>query len=157
MPSLGRALLFATAVMPLANFVGAQHIIVDGEIVAANEATVSPAGEEFLFDSDIPEEITRLTDAVLANLTQLELSNISLFTFADSQAAQKRAEPNNKCKTFPGDPLYPNELVWKVFDLLTGGALIKTIPLGAACYAGEHYDAERCQYLLDNWSNSDTQ
>ncbi|GKT84306.1 restculine oxidase [Colletotrichum tofieldiae] len=147
MPSLGRALLFATAVMPLAKFVGAQHIIVDGEIVA---------GEEFLFDSDIPEEITRLTDAVLANLTQLELSNISLFAFADSQAAQKRAEPNNKCKTFLGDPLYPNELVWKVFDLLAGGALIKTIPLGAACYAGEYYDAERCQYLLDNWSNSDT-
>ncbi|CCF41489.1 hypothetical protein CH063_11748, partial [Colletotrichum higginsianum] len=156
MPSIGRALLFAAAAMPLVNFVGAQHIVVDGETVDANEATVAPAAEEFP-EADIPEQAVQLTDAVLANLTQLELDNISLFAFADSQAAaEKRAEPNNKCKTFPGDALYPNELVWKVFDLLTGGALIKTVPLGAACYAGEHYDAEKCQYLLDNWSNSDT-
>ncbi|TID00391.1 FAD-linked oxidoreductase patO [Colletotrichum higginsianum] len=156
MPSVGRALLFAAAVMPLVNFVGAQHIVVDGETVDANEATVAPAAEEFP-EADIPEQAVQLTDAVLANLTQLELDNISLFAFADGQAAaEKRAEPNNKCKTFPGDALYPNELVWKVFDLLTGGALIKTVPLGAACYAGEHYDAEKCQYLLDNWSNSDT-
>lgn len=98
-----------------------------------------------------------MTDAVLANLTKLELSNISLFAFPDPEGAQKRTLPNNKCKTFPGDLLYPNELVWKVFDLLTGGALIKTVPIGAACYPGEHYDAERCQFLLDNWSSSDTQ
>ncbi|WYZ38303.1 hypothetical protein EsH8_III_000217 [Colletotrichum jinshuiense] len=154
MPSFGRALLLAAA-MPLANFVGAQNIVVDGETIAANEVTVAPAAEEFP-EADIPEETIQLTDAVLANLTQLELSNISLFAFADSEGAQKRALPNNQCKTFPGDLLYPNEFVWKVFNLLTGGALIKTVPLGAACYEGEHYDAEKCQYLLDNWSNSDT-
>ncbi|GKT41179.1 uncharacterized protein ColSpa_01360 [Colletotrichum spaethianum] len=110
MPSLGRALLLAAAAMTLANFVGAQHIVVDGETVAANEDTVAPAAEEFP-DADIPEETIQLTNAVLANLTKLELSNISLFTFAESQLTQKRATPNNKCKTFPGDLLYPNEFV----------------------------------------------
>ncbi|KAF4918377.1 FAD-linked oxidoreductase patO [Colletotrichum viniferum] len=154
MPSLGRALLLAAA-MPLASFVGAQHIVVDGEAIEANEVTVAPAAEEFP-EAEIPEETVQLTDAVLANLTQLELSNISLFTFPDTEGVEKRVLPNNKCKTFPGDLFYPTELVWKVFNLLTGGALIKTVPLGAACYQGEHYDAEKCQYLLDNWSNSDT-
>lgn len=125
-------------------------------LAEANEVTVAPAAEEFP-EAEIPEETVQLTDAVLANLTQLELSNISLFTFPDTEGVEKRALPNNKCKTFPGDLFYPTELVWKVFNLLTGGALIKTVPLGAACYQGEHYDAEKCQYLLDNWSNSDTQ
>ncbi|KAF6829465.1 FAD-linked oxidoreductase-like protein 17 [Colletotrichum musicola] len=154
MSFLARALLLAAA-MPLSSLVGAQNIVVDGQSIEATESSVTPAAEEFP-EADIPEERIQLTDAVLANLTQLELSNISLFAFPDTQGAQKRALSNNKCKTFPGDLLYPNELVWKVFDLLTGGALIKTVPIGAVCYPGEQYDAKRCQFLLDNWSSSDT-
>jgi hypothetical protein len=99
-----------------------------------------------------------LTDAVLANLTDLNLSDVDLFYFADTKGSKKRsAAVDSKCKVFPGDKLYPNKLIWKVFDLLSGGALISTVPLGSACYKGEHYNEERCQYLLSNWLNSTTQ
>jgi hypothetical protein len=93
---------------------------------------------------------------VIANLTKLELSHIELFRFDDESTArvQKRAA---QCKTYPGDALYPSETVWKVFDILTGGGLIKTVPYGSACYKGEHYDARKCQFLLDNWNQSTTQ
>lgn len=57
----------------------------------------------------------------------------------------------------PGDRLYPSDVVWKVLDLLTGGALIKTVPLGSACYEGEYYDEQRCTFLVNNWNDSDTQ
>lgn len=99
-----------------------------------------------------------LTDAVLANLTDLNLSNISLFYFENEERESKRElSGRTKCKTFPGDFLFPGKIVWKVLDLLTGGAVISTVPLGAACYDGEHFDSEKCQFLLDNWTNSSTQ
>lgn len=128
----------------------------------ADEANVAPAAEVVTetersqFGS--AEDAVQLTDAVLANLTDLNLSNISLFYFDEEEHESKRElSSRGKCKTFPGDFLFPGKIVWKVLDLLTGGAVISTVPLGASCYDGEHYDAERCQFLLDNWSNSSTQ
>jgi hypothetical protein len=105
--------------------------------------------------ADFAEEAVQLTDAVLSNLTDLALSNVSIFYFDDGSELDKR--DIFSCKLFPGDWLYPGDLVWKVFNLLTGNRLIPTVPLGAACYEGEHYDAEKCQFLLDNWANSTTQ
>lgn len=93
---------------------------------------------------------------MLANLTDLELSSIDAFYF-ESTKSKRSAADAPKCKTFPGDKLFPGELIWKVFDLLSGGALISTVPLGSACYKGEHYDEAKCNFLLDNWSNSTTQ
>lgn len=99
-----------------------------------------------------------MTDDILANLTNLHLSNIPLFYFDDDSGAHKRGVGGlPKCKAFPGDALYPNETAWKVLDMLSGGALIKTVPLGSACYEGEHYDEEMCNFLIDNWNVSDTQ
>ena len=97
-----------------------------------------------------------MTDAVLANLTDRELSSITLFQFPETAATEKRA--TTACKTFPGDASYPNELVWKVFNLLSGGALIKTVPIGAVCYPNtEHYDAAKCADILAHWQESETQ
>lgn len=93
---------------------------------------------------------------MLLNLTDIKLSNISLFYFDDDSVSEKRAV-GSKCKTMPGDLLYPNRIVWKVLDILSGGALIQTVPLGSACYDGDHYDEAKCQYLIDNWNKSDTQ
>ena len=89
-------------------------------------------------------------------MTDLELSHIELFGFddEDSSDVEKRS---NKCKTYPGDLLYPTKAVWKVFDLLTGGRLIKTIPYASVCYEGDLYDESKCQFLLDNWNQSTTQ
>lgn len=95
----------------------------------------------------------QLTDAVLTNLTSLELSNISLFQFGDTPI-EKRSTISHRCKTLPGDADWPSQLVWKVLNLLTGGALIETVPIGAVCYPdNEHYDPARCGIVLANWTD----
>ena len=105
-----------------------------------------------------------MTDDVLANLTSHQLSDIELFLFDDTDsedAAQvsRRTWTNvGDCKTYPGDWKYPSRLTWGVFNLLTGGALIETVPIGAVCYPNSGvYDAAKCADILENWTQSDTQ
>lgn len=98
-----------------------------------------------------------MTDETLANLTDLHLSNVSVFYFDDDSPEKRSAGFQPKCKSLPGDLLYPGKLIWKVLDILSGGALIKTVPLGAACYEGENYDEAKCDYLIENWGISETQ
>lgn len=134
---------------------------------------------------------------MLANLTALELSNVSLFGFGgNSSVTTTRSLSPGTCKSmysrcrldslflvlyspsqflyqalnlaslpgldeltdlliaFPGDPMWPSDIVWDVFDLLLGGALIKTKPLASPCYTDfGDYDAEQCEWLTANWSN----
>ncbi|PGH21611.1 hypothetical protein AJ80_03044 [Polytolypa hystricis UAMH7299] len=144
------ALLLAGAL----GFVNAQTIINEnGEVIPATEGTVSPPGEAVIDETSGLEYIL-LTDAALENLTELELSNITLFEFPKDDVA-KRAFTS--CKTFPGDFFWPSKVIWKVFNLLTGGALIETVPIGAVCYnSTKHYDEAKCQNLLDNWTKSET-
>ncbi|KAH8736178.1 hypothetical protein BGZ61DRAFT_489907 [Ilyonectria robusta] len=147
MAILARAVVLAACISSLAN---AQTINVDGRVVVANEGTVSAAAES-------ADDNLELTDAVLANLTDLHLTDIDLFKFGDDgESAYKRGLGFASCKTMPGDLAWPGKVVWKVFNLLTGGALIKTVPFGAVCYQGEHYDADACARIIDNWTNSDT-
>lgn len=111
-------------------------------------STVAPAAEAIPGAHGVAAH--QLTDGVIANLTSLELSDIALFNFAHDTTAS-----NNSCKTYPGDEAYPSRKTWNVLDVLTGGALIRTVPIGAVCYENEpeHYDAERCQVVLDGWSD----
>lgn len=104
-----------------------------------------------------------LTDAVVANLTALGLSDIDLFTFDDDVAGIETAGLRKRssiarvgdCKVFPGDREWPSRLTWTVFDVLTGGALIETVPIGAVCYKNSGvYDAQKCQNVINNWSKS---
>lgn len=102
-----------------------------------------------------PEETAQLTDDVLVNLTNLELSNITLFEFADDSntGATKRAKSG--CKTYPGDALWPTPGIWKVFDLLLGGALIKTVPYASPCYNDfNNQDTAKCDLITANWANN---
>ncbi|KAI1344273.1 putative 6-hydroxy-D-nicotine oxidase [Xylariaceae sp. FL0016] len=151
MSAFTRTLLLANALASL-SLTGAQTITQNGRVVDATEVTVPVAGES------MGDEV-QLTDAVLANLTNLDLSNISLFQFpenVDSTENDKRSLFNS-CKTFPGDALWPIKTIWKVFDLLTGGALIETVPIGAVCFTNsEHYDEAKCQDILDHWTESAT-
>ncbi|SPO02024.1 probable FAD/FMN-containing dehydrogenases [Cephalotrichum gorgonifer] len=152
MASLARTLLLAGA-LPLASLVSAQTLVVDGVEIPANEKTVAPAGE-IIDDLVLPEEF-QLTDDALANLTALQLSEIELFGFGDESSAKRAA--SGDCKTYPGDALWPSKLVWKVFNLLTGGALIETVPIGAVCYkTSGHYDAAACENLLATWTDGKT-
>lgn len=110
-------------------------------------------------DSDyLPAEAVQLTDAVISNLTSLALTNISLFNFGDTISSQTKRNDAAQCKTFPGDAAWPIDLIWDIFDLLTGGALIKTIPLASPCYDNwGNYDAEECAYVTEQWTVSTIQ
>ncbi|KAI5456055.1 hypothetical protein BGZ63DRAFT_429405 [Mariannaea sp. PMI_226] len=133
----------------------AQTITVKGKTISADESNVAPAADILSGTTVKGFESIQLTNDVLSNLTDLQLTNISLFYFDDSDL-KRSAAPSSQCKTLPGDALYPNSIAWKVLDILSGGALIKTVPLGSACYDGDHYDEAKCQFLIDNWNKSDT-
>lgn len=86
---------------------------------------------------------------MLSNLSALSLTHAPLFSFADSAT---HCEFKN-CKTYPGDFDYPDESRWDVLDLLTGGALIKTVPLASACYnSWNNYNAATCSYITEHWN-----
>lgn len=99
---------------------------------------------------------------MIANLTAHQLSDIELFQFddevGDTSVSAKRGISFGRCKTFPGDLLWPSRLTWAVFNLLTGGALIETVPIGAVCYPNSGvYDAAKCANVIANWAQSETQ
>ncbi|KAK4225264.1 hypothetical protein QBC38DRAFT_421705 [Podospora fimiseda] len=163
--SLQRALLLAGALARLGAAQEAEPTILaeDGSVLVADETTVAPAAEVFSdLDTD-EEQVAILTDAVVANLTALDLTNIDLFTFDEdvtgvNTTLRKRSGPAYRvgdCKVFPGDRDWPSRLTWNVFNLLTGGALIETVPIGAVCYPNSGvYNAQKCQNVLNNWSQS---
>lgn len=129
---------------------------------AANTSTLAPAAEIVPFGASgttqlFASETIQLTDAVIANLTALDLSDISLFDFPAVNSATTRKRSSNAttiCKTYPGDALWPSTELWEEFDILLGGALIKTVPLASPCYHDYgNYDEARCDWLTANWSN----
>ncbi|OTA67783.1 FAD binding domain-containing protein [Hypoxylon sp. EC38] len=129
--------------------------------LAANESTVAPAvasvdAKESNSTADLFEgETLQLTDAVIANLTDLELSNITLFSFqnesSSAETLAKRAIPG-VCKTYPDDPYWPFQSTWALFNVLLGGALIKTVPYASPCYDsfGDR-NASKCDFITNNW------
>jgi hypothetical protein len=127
-------------------------------MIAANESTVAPAVEVVDSATYSAAETQQLTDDVLANLTSLELSNITLFGFGSTNDSTSSKRSSWSCKTVPGSALWPIGIVWDVFDLLLGGALIKTVPLASPCYDdwGNYNEAE-CAVITDQWTNSTLQ
>ncbi len=126
----------------------------DETTVAAANAAMNASSTNATADLSAAETL-QLTDEVLANLTELQLSNISLFQFAGASGPSSlRYRSAKACKTFPGDLLWPSEGIWRVLDLLLGGALIKTIPYAAPCFDNFGVeDAAKCDFLSTNWSN----
>ncbi|KAF2129387.1 hypothetical protein P153DRAFT_403119 [Dothidotthia symphoricarpi CBS 119687] len=123
-------------------------------------ASISPATETVAANSthaNVPlfkNEAIQLTDDVVTYIQENpDLSQYaSLFEFEDTvnstlPARVRRARRSQRCKTMPGDLLYPGKLTWGIFDLLLGGALEKIVPIGSPCYKTSefnNYDAERC-------------
>lgn len=134
---------------------------VTNEKTAADNSTVAPAAANVSADSSaapvqlFSAETAQLSDEVLANLTNLQLSNISLFSFdANDTSSKARRSLFGSCKTYPGDLLWPSTLLWDVFDLLLGGALIQTKPFASPCYDDfGNYNAAQCATVTNNWSN----
>lgn len=131
---------------------------------AANESTVAPAvavvdAKESNSTADLFEgETEQLTDAVIANLTNFELSDISLFSFQNestlNETLAKRAIPGF-CKTYPSDPYWPFSSTWQLFNILLGGGLIKTVPYASSCYDSfKDYNSTKCDFITNNWINA---
>lgn len=127
----------------------------------ANVSTISPASVAVSPANSnatapyFPDEAIQLTPNIITNLTSLNLTGIDLFEFGSTDdPVAKRA--SDTCKVFPGDKAWPSNLIWNVFDLLLGGALIKTAPISAPCYSGWPKDrnAAECSYITNNWYNN---
>ena len=119
--------------------------------------TESSAGVD-LFDS----ETVQLTEQTLINTNAYTNTTdvLALFGFengTDSQAT-KLYRRGGVCKTFPGDWNYPKSLIWSVFDLLLGGALIKTTPIAAPCYESSGvYNEAKCADISNRFTTADLQ
>ncbi|KAI2622129.1 FAD-binding domain-containing protein [Hypomontagnella submonticulosa] len=160
-----RKAIVATLLVPVARFAYAQTIVVDNStVLPADESTVAPAvasvdAQDSNSTADLFEgETLQLTDAVLANLTDLELSNITLFSFQNESGSAETLSKRTifgKCKTYPGDPLWPSERTWRLFDVLLGRALIETVPYASSCYDSfGDYDPAKCDFITNNWINA---
>ncbi|RDL36373.1 FAD-binding protein [Venustampulla echinocandica] len=102
----------------------------------------------------LPFERIQLHERDIASLGKAS----SLLSFGDAPVADPatshRRAPPTGCKVFPGDKKWPADKAWSNFNNTLNGALIKTVPLAAPCYAGPNYDANRCSYVTANWANS---
>jgi hypothetical protein len=100
-------------------------------------------------------ENLQLTQAVLTNLTNLNLTDINYFNFPTSHSPSTRAlSSTSECKAFPGDSSWPSPITWEVLNLLTGGALIKTVPLAAPCFHDwPEYNATLCATITSLWND----
>ncbi|KAF4626895.1 hypothetical protein G7Y89_g11260 [Cudoniella acicularis] len=158
---LAASLLALPCILPCVRAQSAATITVDSTTVDVNASSLAPAAavvSNATSDSAAalfaPETI-QLTEDVVANLSNINLVNASLFAFgADETSVEKRSSTG--CKVFPGDAAWPSTLVWWIFDLLLGNSLIKTIPLAAPCYNDwpTVENAAECTYISNDWENS---
>lgn len=129
-------------------------------------ASVAPAAETVTTVStpaNVPlfkAETVQLTEDVVAELQDNpEVTQYAyLFEFGDANSTTAintlHMRYASRCKTMPGDALYPNKLVWGLTDLLLDGALEPIVPIGSSCYLDSeynNYDAERCAHLVKNF------
>ncbi|KAI1073656.1 hypothetical protein F5B20DRAFT_498056 [Whalleya microplaca] len=142
------SLFLSVAASSFACLIAAQPIQAGSRVLSAGETNISPA-QELIAGFNGPEAY-QLTNAVVASLYNIGLPNISLFGFGNASSASV----GFTCKVFPGEESWPKLEDWAILNHLTGGALIETVPIGASCYLGEHYDATRCQTVLNNWTDS---
>ena len=112
---------------------------------AATFSANSAAGAD-LFPAEriqLTEESLTAADAHLSDTDVLELFGFQNST--EGSFSTKRSKRSGSCKVFPGDWNYPSSTIWKVFDLILGGALEKTTPVAAPCYKNSGvYDEAKC-------------
>lgn len=116
------------------------------------DQNVAPAVEKVPGQGLFPFETLQLTDAVLSKLeTSQALQNLPI-----SFGGKPKVGAAQACKAYPGEPGWPSDSVWRLFDLLLGGALIRTTPEAAICYPewGGNYTASSCTGLTGSWNNS---
>ncbi|OJJ48038.1 hypothetical protein ASPZODRAFT_63500 [Penicilliopsis zonata CBS 506.65] len=135
--------LLLTVLFPLVSASVSRSVPIAAQTVSSS----SPAGVALF-----PGEAVQLTAAVLSTLSaELGEEDASLFSFGNTSVSVEE----RKCKLLPGDADWPDDKLWETFDALLGGALIRTVPLAAACYASwPEYNAAECDYVNANWTDS---
>jgi hypothetical protein len=103
-------------------------------------------------------ETAQLTEEVVLDLHEHpEVAEFAdLFQFGSAKSNQKRLV--RECKTSPGDALWPSQRLWKIFDLLLGGALSPIVPIASPCYANSSYnnaDAAKCAAVVNGWATEE--
>jgi hypothetical protein len=105
-------------------------------------------------------ETLQLTDGVVERLfaENRTADFAKYFAFENSTGTtqiQTTSINEAACRTFPGDPTWPKDLVWDIFNLLLGGALIPTVPIAASCYDTQwgKKDATECTNVANNFTN----
>ncbi|CAG8961274.1 hypothetical protein HYFRA_00013553, partial [Hymenoscyphus fraxineus] len=146
MASLSRFVYLASAFSLVAAHINTRG----GQTLVDNSPIISLAAE-YVEGNTTEAEKLQLTETSLENLTISSLSDPSLFHFAGSPIKQN-LNNSRKCKVFPGDTSWPSKPTWETLNLLSGGALIETVPIGAVCYTNHSaYNATACTNLLANW------
>ncbi|KAF2728887.1 FAD binding domain-containing protein [Polyplosphaeria fusca] len=123
--------------------------------------TDTDAGAE-LFSEESVQLTDEVVDEILGNDDIAQYAD--LFAFENSanvseSARRRRVRRSAKCKTSPGDLLWPSKLIWGIFDLLLGGALEPIVPIASPCYPKSeynNYDATKCADIVTNWADGAT-
>jgi hypothetical protein len=105
-------------------------------------------------------ETVQLTDRVVERLfTDNSTADFArYFSFDNStgiSATRTRGATSHACRTFPGDPNWPEKPVWDILNVLLGGALIPTVPIAASCYDTQwgKKDATECTNVANNFTD----
>ncbi|KAJ5594341.1 uncharacterized protein N7459_000549 [Penicillium hispanicum] len=128
---------------------GALLLAAPGQATTAAEkvSAASQAGAPW-FES----ETIQLTEQ---SLSHLHRNQSTLFAFGNSTDARLNTRSTGECKVFPGDFWWPLPIVWDLFDVLLGGALIKTVPLASSCYSSwPEYNSKQCATITSDWTDS---
>jgi len=88
---------------------------------------------------NFPYELIELTNDDVAKNPAIDFGNAANIT------------NGGECKAFPGNedwPLWPADAEWSALNNSLEGALLKPLPVGAPCYQGPNYDADKCRAVL---------
>ena len=92
------------------------------------------------FDTHFPFESTPLTES--------DTEGFSVIGFGDPDISTESIASGSKCRAFPGEPDWPSEAQWAQLNTSLEGALLYPTPAGSACYPGDGFDVERCNFLV---------
>lgn len=130
-----------------ASLLGALLLAAPGDAAVGTKVSSASKAGVPLFES----ETVQLTDKSLSTLNSKQAA---LFGFGKNGSRQSIPH-KGECKLLPGDKSWPSGDVWGQFDDVLGDALIKTVPLAAACYPSwPEYDSEKCENVTADWTVS---
>ncbi|KAF6802682.1 FAD binding domain-containing protein [Colletotrichum musicola] len=139
--------------------VWAVPVVVAGAITNIEPAVVTVAATKVAGAPLQRAETLQLKDEVVDRIASNDVTAdyASYFAFDNTTVVNKvTRRATSACKAFPGDPDWPLDIIWDIFDALLGKALIPTKPLGAPCYDSEWgpRDETECANIVKNSTNA---